>query len=69
MHTLIHAWDAIYSSWRQLHWYGVAVGSLLGIKLLLSIRRRRSPGLTFRKTTHRLSIHGVVTVYNESPRC
>ncbi|MGW2064336.1 glycosyltransferase [Streptomyces sp. NBC_01617] len=67
MHTLIHAWDAIYSSWRQLHWYGVAVGSLLGIKLLLSIRRRRSPGLTFRKTTHRLSIHGVVTVYNESP--
>jgi hyaluronan synthase len=52
---------------RHLHWYGVTVGSLLAVKLLLSIRRRRRPELTFHRTVNRLRIHGVVTVYNESP--
>src|SRR5690349_17292809 len=66
MHSLIHAWHQVWGSWRHPHWYGTAVGALLGLKLLLSIRRRR-PALTFNKTINRLTIHGVVTVYNETP--
>ncbi|MGW3242090.1 glycosyltransferase [Streptomyces sp. NPDC001070] len=45
----------------------MTVGSLLAVKLLLSIRRRRRPELTFHRPVNRFRVHGVVTVYNESP--
>lgn len=51
----------------HLHWYGATVGTLLAVKLLLSIRRRRKPGLAFRHHIQGHYIHGVVTVYNEAP--
>lgn len=49
------------------HWYGLAVGALLGTKLLLSIRRRRQPDMIFQKPLNQHVIHGVVTTYNEAP--
>ncbi|MFD3453866.1 glycosyltransferase [Streptomyces sp. NPDC058691] len=67
MHNLAGSWDHTSWSLSHLHWYGLAVGSLLAIKLLLSIRRRRRPELTFPEPNGRHRIHGVVTVYNESP--
>lgn len=60
MHSVLHA--GIHP-----HWYGATVGSLLLIKLLLSIRRRRKPELAFRRLVRGHYIHGVVTVYNEAP--
>ncbi|MFC1400599.1 MULTISPECIES: glycosyltransferase family 2 protein [Streptacidiphilus] len=51
----------------HLHWYGVTVGSLLLIKLLLSIRRRQTVDPTWLQSAHSHYIHGVITVYNESP--
>lgn len=46
--------------------YGIAVGTILLIKLILSIRPRRKPRR--RNTAHTgHSIHGVITVYNEDP--
>lgn len=60
MQSLIHAGT-------HLHWYGATVGCLLLLKLLLSIRRRRKPDLTFRHHKRGYYIHGVVTVYNEAP--
>lgn len=53
--------------------YGLAVGSLLAIKLLLSIPRPRVGKRSRRRPRHHrhsgtpLSIHGVITVYNEAP--
>lgn len=48
--------------------YGIAVGSLLALKLLLSIQRsRRRPRHGLRDTTRGMSIHAVITVYNEAP--
>ncbi|MFF3564771.1 glycosyltransferase family 2 protein [Streptomyces sp. NPDC002574] len=67
MHNLAGSWDHTSWSLGHLHWYGVAVGSLLALKLLLSIRRRRRPELTFDEPAGRLRIHGVVTAYNEAP--
>ncbi|MBR7836907.1 glycosyltransferase [Actinospica durhamensis] len=60
MHALVH-------EGTHLHWYGATVGTLLGLKLLLSIRRRRKPELAFRHLADGHYIHGVVTVYNEAP--
>ncbi|MBA4865938.1 glycosyltransferase [Streptomyces sp. PSKA54] len=52
----------------HLGWYGIAVGSLLAIKLLLSIKRRRRPELTWRdRGTAQHTIHAVITTYNEAP--
>ncbi|MFJ4844609.1 MULTISPECIES: glycosyltransferase [unclassified Streptomyces] len=67
MHNLAGSWGHASWSLGHLHWYGVAVGSLLAIKLLLSVRRRRRPDLTFEEPVSRLRIHGVVTAYNEAP--
>ncbi|MGI5250900.1 glycosyltransferase family 2 protein [Actinacidiphila glaucinigra] len=67
MLDLADAWGHFSWSLGHVHWYGVAVGSLLAVKLLLSIRRRRRPELTFDKPVTRLRIHGVITVYNEAP--
>lgn len=52
--------------------YGIAVGALLAIKLLLSIPRPRRGKRRRRRSHHSregapLSIHGVITVYNEAP--
>ena len=52
---------------QNLGWYGIAVGSLLAIKLLLSIKRRRQPTTTWRTSNQNLSIHAVITTYNEAP--
>ncbi|MFC1417475.1 glycosyltransferase family 2 protein [Streptacidiphilus cavernicola] len=60
MHTLIRAG-------AHLHWYGVTVGTLLFLKLVLSIRRRRKPELSFRHHSRGYYVHGVVTSYNEAP--
>lgn len=49
----------------HLGWYGIAVGSLLAIKLLLSIQRRRTPARTCRDRGPRLTVATVITVYNE----
>lgn len=52
--------------------YGIAIGGLLAVKLLLSIprpgqsRRRRRQRLRAREGAP-LSVHGVITVYNERP--
>ncbi|MGW5477673.1 glycosyltransferase [Streptomyces sp. NPDC004008] len=52
----------------HLHWYGAAVGILLGVKLLLSIRRRRSGSLSWRDgSTAAHTIHAVITTFNEDP--
>lgn len=67
MLDLAGAWDHFSWSLREVHWYGVAVGSLLAVKLLLSIRRRRRPELVFDTPVSRLRVHGVITVYNEAP--
>ena len=55
MHTLI-------PTGVHLHWYGATVGTLLLLKLLLSIRRRRKPDLVFRHHSRGYYVHGVVTV-------
>lgn len=53
---------------NQLHWYGYAVGTLLAVKLLLSIRRRRTSGPAWQEggAAHH-TVATVVTVYNEAP--
>lgn len=57
-------------SWH-LGWYGIAVGALLLIKLIMSVplpgRARRKAGPSFRERGDDLSVHAVITVYNESP--
>lgn len=53
---------------HQLHWYGLTVGTLLTVKLLLSIRRRRPTTHAWQKSgaaSH--TVAAVITVYNESP--
>ena len=54
----------------HIGWYGATVGSLLIVKLLLSIKRRRTPARRarrFERTGKPLSVHAVITVYNEAP--
>ncbi|MEU6342199.1 glycosyltransferase [Streptomyces sp. NPDC046977] len=51
----------------NLHWYGLAVGALLGAKLLLSIPRPRRTRTQAQRALPSLTVHGVVTVYNEAP--
>ncbi|WP_155054543.1 glycosyltransferase [Streptomyces blattellae] len=46
--------------------YGIAVGSLLLAKLLLSLPLRRRPPAAFRDGAP-LTVHAVITVYNETP--
>jgi len=53
---------------HQLHWYGLTVGTLLTVKLLLSIRRRRVAAPVWQEggaASH--TVATVVTVYNEAP--
>lgn len=53
---------------HQLHWYGLTVGTLLTVKLLLSIRRRRTAAPVWQEggaASH--TVATVVTVYNEAP--
>jgi hypothetical protein len=45
----------------HLSWYGIAVGLLLTVKLLMSAKRRRTDTPTFRDTAGH-SIHAVITV-------
>lgn len=53
---------------NQLHWYGWTVGALLAAKLLLSIRRRRTTGPAWQEGgAAQHTVHGVITVFNESP--
>ncbi|MFJ5151392.1 glycosyltransferase [Streptomyces sp. NPDC088353] len=53
---------------NHLHWYGIAVGALLAVKLLLSIRRRRTTGPAWRDTGGaQHTVAAVITVYNEAP--
>lgn len=52
---------------HNLGWYGIAVGSILAVKLLLSIPRRRKVGQARRPAGPRHSIAAVITVYNEAP--
>ncbi|MFF7328895.1 glycosyltransferase [Streptomyces sp. NPDC008150] len=59
--------DSLAHLGKHAHWYGLAVGALLGTKLLLSIRRRRQPDMIFQKPLNQHVIHGVVTTYNEAP--
>lgn len=52
---------------HEIGWYGLAVGTILAIKLLLSIPvRRRRP--TCAEEPSGLSVAAVITVYNEDPR-
>lgn len=52
----------------HLHWYGLAVGTLLGVKLLLSIKRRRQPTAAWRDGgAAQHTVHAVITTFNESP--
>lgn len=51
----------------HIGWYGIAVGAILAVKLLLSIPvRRRRP--TFTEAPAGLNVGAVITVYNEDPR-
>lgn len=53
---------------HQLHWYGLTVGTLLTVKLLLSIKRRRAAAPVWQEggaAGH--TVAGVITVFNESP--
>src|SRR5206468_245770 len=53
---------------HQLHWYGLTVGTLLTVKLLLSIKRRRAAAPVWQEggaAGH--TVGGVITVFNESP--
>jgi len=53
---------------HQLHWYGLTVGTLLTVKLLLSIRRRRAAVPAWQEggaAGH--TVATVITVYNEAP--
>lgn len=53
---------------HQLHWYGLTVGTLLTVKLLLSIRRRHAAAPVWQEggaASH--TVAAVITVYNESP--
>jgi hyaluronan synthase len=52
---------------EHVGWYGIAVGALLLIKLLASIRRRRPSSVSAVSSVTSHTIHGVVTVYNEDP--
>ncbi|MEU6340220.1 glycosyltransferase [Streptomyces sp. NPDC046977] len=54
----------------HLGWYGYTVGAVLGAKLLLSApipRPWRSSPRTRRQPTMGMTVHGVITVYNEDP--
>jgi hypothetical protein len=51
-----------------LGWYGIAVGTLLLLKLLLSIRRTGAVAQPRRAYTPDLSVAAIITVYNEAPR-
>lgn len=50
----------------QFGWYGIAVASILIIKLAMSVQRRKKPTRTFGDSS-RHSIAAVITVYNEDP--
>jgi hyaluronan synthase len=50
-----------------LGWYGIAVGTLLLLKLLLSIRRTDAVAQPRRAYTPDLSVAAIITVYNEAP--
>lgn len=53
---------------NHLHWYGLAVGTLLGIKLALSIRRRRTTAPNWQTAgAAQHTVHAVITTFNESP--
>jgi hyaluronan synthase len=52
---------------NHLSWYGIAVGTLLAIKLLASMKRRRRPTAQQPAAATGHVIHGVVTTFNESP--
>jgi hyaluronan synthase len=52
---------------NHLGWYGIAVGSLLAIKLLASMKRRRRPTAPQPAGATGHVIHGVVTTFNEDP--
>ncbi|MFI1535531.1 glycosyltransferase [Streptomyces anandii] len=51
----------------NLHWYGYAVGSLLGVKLLLSLRPRRATSHLYPGGAAGHTVAAVITVYNEAP--
>ncbi|MFJ9114442.1 glycosyltransferase [Streptomyces sp. NPDC102394] len=51
----------------HLSLYGIAVGSLLAVKLLLSLPLRRRRAATVFRDGPPLAVHAVITVYNETP--
>ncbi|MEV6791295.1 glycosyltransferase [Streptomyces sp. NPDC051320] len=51
----------------HLSWYGIAVGSVLLLKLLMSIPLRRSRPPTVFRDGPPLAVHAIITVYNETP--
>lgn len=51
---------------NHLGWYGIAVGSLLAIKLLASMKRRR-PAAADEQRTPNLTVAAIITVFNEHP--
>jgi hyaluronan synthase len=51
----------------HLGWYGIAVGSLLLLKLLGSLRRRKNHENAPPAAPSRLTLHSVITCFNESP--
>lgn len=52
----------------QLHWYGLTVGTILAVKLLLSIRRRRTPAPSWQNAgAAGHTVHAVITARNENP--
>lgn len=53
---------------NHIHWYGLTVGTLLTVKLLLSIKRRRTTSPSWQTgaaASH--TVHAVITTFNESP--
>jgi hyaluronan synthase len=52
----------------HLHWYGLTVGTLLTVKLLLSIKRRRTTDPSWETNgAAGHTVHAVITTFNESP--
>lgn len=53
---------------HQIHWYGLTVGALLTVKLLMSLKRRRPASTKWGSAgaaSH--TVAAVITVYNEAP--